>query len=481
MQEQITTQDFENIIEEKLDDNQLQANLHSAMSTLKAKRKDLLKLRFSDWEGLRTRGQAVKQKSLEKLDLMLEKFEQNATKNGIKVHWASTPAECNEIIYELAKTRNVSEILKGKSMASEEVHLNKFLKEKGVRAVETDLGELIIQLIDETPVHIVVPAIHKNRNEIGEIFSQKLGVPLETEPEKLNQIARTHLRKEFKSFKMGLTGVNFAIADEGAIWLIENEGNGRMSSTACDVHVAICGIEKVVESFEDASILNTLLAPSAVGGMITCYNNIITSPRKEGEKDGPGEVHIILLDNNRSNMLKNPDFIQSLECIRCGTCLNHCPVYEKIGGHAYISTYPGPIGEVISPHLFGIDSVGYVTNLCTLCGRCSEVCPVKIPLAELIRKLRSEKVKQGTGQVLGYTKLKEKKLEKFAMNGYVSAATSPLKWKSILFFARNFGFLGKIFHPLMPVLNKWTKFRTFPPIDATLHARVKNIQGVVYE
>ena len=280
-------------------------------------------------------------------------------------------------------------------MASEETHLNAFLKQKGLDPIETDLGELIIQLIDEPPVHIVAPAIHKNRYQIGEIFAQKLGANLESEPEKLNEIARVHLRKEFQEFKMGLSGVNFAIADEGAIWLIENEGNGRMSTTASDIHIAICGIEKIVESFEDASILDALLVPSATGAAITCYNNIITSPRKEGELDGPKEVHIILLDNNRSTILKDSHFYKSLSCIRCGTCLNHCPVYDKIGGHAYLSTYPGPIGEVISPQLFGMKNYGHMVNLCSLCGRCSEVCPVKIPLAELIRDLRSEKVGQG--------------------------------------------------------------------------------------
>lgn len=481
METQNTTKDYENIIAEKLLDNQLEQNLNSAMSTLKAKRKDMIKTRFHDWNGLTELGARVKQKTLSKLDVLLQEFEKNATKNGITVHWASSPDECNAIILDLAKTRGVTSILKGKSMASEEVHLNKFLKSQKIQAVETDLGELIIQLIDETPVHIVVPAIHKNRFQIGEIFSQNLGVEKVSDPEKLNSIARTHLRKEFQSFKMGLTGVNYAIADEGAIWLIENEGNGRMTSTACDIHVAICGIEKVVESFEDASILNTVLAPSAVGAMITCYNNIITSPRQPNEKDGPREVHIILLDNHRSKMLENENFIKSLQCIRCGTCLNHCPVYDKIGGHAYLSTYPGPIGEVISPHIFGLENVGYVTNLCTLCGRCGEVCPVQIPLDDLIRKLRSERAKEGSGQVLGYEKVRPKRVEKFSMEGFAWAATDPKRWRMLLFFARNFGFLGKIFHRFIPVLKEWTRFRSFPQIDANLHARVKKIQGVVYE
>ncbi|MDE7235205.1 MAG: LUD domain-containing protein, partial [Helicobacter japonicus] len=272
-------QEHTNIVHTKLNDKQLRKNLKSVMDTLKTNRKNLITSRYTDWEALREQGKAVKQKSLSQLNILLERFEQNATKNGFIVHWATDSKEVNEIIYKLMQEKRVNKILKGKSMASEETHLNAFLKQKGINPIETDLGELIIQLIDEPPVHIVAPAIHKNRYQIGEIFQQKLGANLESEPEKLNEIARVHLRKEFQEFKMGLSGVNFAIANEGAIWLIENEGNGRMSTTASDIHIAICGIEKIVESFEDASILDALLVPSATGAPITCYNNIITSPR----------------------------------------------------------------------------------------------------------------------------------------------------------------------------------------------------------
>ncbi|MCE3039469.1 LutB/LldF family L-lactate oxidation iron-sulfur protein [Helicobacter anatolicus] len=476
-----STQEYQEIIQEKLTNRQLRENLKTAMDTLKNNRKNLINARYTKWSDLREEGRRVKLKALTHLDILLRRFEENATKNGIKVHWASDAKEANEIIYNLMQEKKVTSILKGKSMASEEIHLNAFLKQKGLDAIETDLGELIIQLIDETPVHIVVPAVHKNRYEIGEIFQEKLGASLESQPEKLNEIARKHLRKEFKTFKMGLTGANFAIADEGAIWLVENEGNGRMTSTACDIHVAICGIEKVVESFEDASILGTLLVPSATGAPITCYNNIITSPRKEGEKDGPREVHVILLDNNRSNMLNDRNFFKSLSCIRCGTCLNHCPVYDKIGGHAYLSTYPGPIGEVISPQLFGLNNCAPMLDLCSLCGRCSEVCPVKIPLAELIRDLRSEKVGQGYGKVLGYKKEAKNSIEQFLMSGFAKNATCGKKWRSVLWLAKNLGGMGKIFHRFIPILNKWTKYRNYPKIDANLHSEIKKLQGVIYE
>ncbi|WP_334092306.1 LutB/LldF family L-lactate oxidation iron-sulfur protein [Helicobacter typhlonius] len=471
------------IVHSALNDNQLRKNLKSVMDTLKGNRKNLIASRYTDWEALREQGRAVKQKSLSQLDTLLERFEQNALKNGFKVHWARDSKETNEIIYKLMQEKGVNKILKGKSMASEETHLNAFLKQKGIEPVETDLGELIIQLIDEPPVHIVAPAIHKNRYQIGEIFQQKLGANLESEPEKLNEIARVHLRKEFKEFKMGLSGVNFAIANEGAIWLIENEGNGRMSTTASDIHIAICGIEKVVESFEDASILDALLVPSATGAPITCYNNIITSPRKEGELDGPKEVHIIMLDNNRSNMLKDSHFYRSLSCIRCGTCLNHCPVYDKIGGHAYLSTYPGPIGEVISPQLFGMQKFGHMVSLCSLCGRCSEVCPVKIPLAELIRDLRSEKVGQGRKNLKSNDGSSRDKNEEYAMKQFANAATDGHTWRELLNLPNKplLMPLVKLFSGFIPGLKNWVAYRAFPTLNGNLHKKISHMKGVIYE
>lgn len=470
------------IVHHKLNDAQLRKNLKSVMDTLKNNRKNLIASRYTDWETLREQGKAVKQKSLSKLDMLLEKFEQNATKNGFIIHWANDSKEANEIIYTLMQEKQITKILKGKSMASEETHLNAFLKQKGIEPIETDLGELIIQLIDEPPVHIVAPAIHKNRYQIGEIFNQKLGAKLESEPEKLNEIARVHLRKEFKTFKMGLSGVNFAIANEGAIWLIENEGNGRMSTTASDIHIAICGIEKIVESFEDASILDALLVPSATGAPITCYNNIITSPRKIGELDGPKEVHIILLDNHRSSMLKDSHFYRALSCIRCGTCLNHCPVYDKIGGHAYLSTYPGPIGEVISPQLFGMKNFGHMVSLCSLCGRCSEVCPVKIPLAELIRDLRSEKIGQGRGNLIDNAISRDKN-EGYVMNQFAKIASNGKAWRNALAVINTSWLMSlvKLFAPLIPGLRAWVAYRSFPTLKGNLHKKVSTMKGVIYE
>ncbi len=471
----------EKIVEEKLQDEQLRKNLYSAMHTLQTNRENLIKNKYINWEELREKGKQVKENTLNTLDQRLEEFEKNATKNGIQVHWASTPEEANKIIFDIAKEKNVGKILKGKSMASEEIHMNAYMKKHGIEAVETDLGELIIQLIDEPPVHIVVPAIHKNRYEVGDIFHEKLGAKKESDPEKLNEIARNHLREEFKILKMGISGANFAISSEGAIWLIENEGNGRMCTTYPDIHVAICGIEKLVETFDDAVVLDTLLVPSATGQAVTNYNNIITGPRQEGQKDGPKEVHVVLLDNHRSRILAHEEYNEALRCIRCGACMNYCPVYEKIGGHAYQATYPGPIGEVISPQLFGMDKHGDVLSFCSLCNRCSEVCPVKIPLAEFIRKLRRDKMGEGANPPIGSEKVQHSKQEKKAFEGFRFVTTNP----QFFHLGIKAGALGMPliapFADKLPVLKNWVKHRSTPKLDSSLHAKVKKLEGVIYE
>ena len=470
------------LIHEKVNDKQLNKNLEYVMYQLQGNRKKLISERYGDWEALREEGKKVKQYALSHLPELLEKFEKNATANGIKVHWASNNDEANEIILNIAKENNVNKILKGKSMASEEIGLNHYLEKKGIKAIETDLGEVIIQLIGEPPVHIVVPAIHKNRFEVGEIFEKHLHVEKYTEIEDLNRVARTYLRDEFHQLKMGLSGVNFAIADEGAIWLLENEGNGRMSTTVSDIHVAVCGIEKVVESFDNAVLLNTLLIPSATGQSVTTYNNIISSPRKDGDLDGPKEVHVVLLDNGRSNILSKKRYAGSLRCIRCGTCMNHCPVYHKIGGHAYGATYPGPIGEVISPLLFGIDKYGYTLNLCSLCGNCAEVCPVKIPLTDMIRDLRNEKVKDNKDStILGIQNIHSNGAEKRNIEMFTNMTINPKKWHRLMWFIDKFAPLGKPFAPFISGLKQWTSCRAYPKMDASFQSKVKNMEGVKYE
>ncbi|MDL0110323.1 LutB/LldF family L-lactate oxidation iron-sulfur protein [Campylobacter felis] len=471
----------EEIVNIKLNDTQMRENLSNAMHTLQKNRLKVIDDKFKDWQGLRAKAKQAKNNALMSLEERLLEFEKNATKNGIKVHWASSDEDACEIIYEIMKENNISKILKGKSMASEEIGLNHYLEKKGLKAIETDLGEVIIQLDGEVPVHIVVPAIHKNRYEIGKTFQEKLGAELESEPEKLNAIARKYLRDEFEGLKLGLSGVNFAMSREGAFWLIENEGNGRMCTTAPDIHIALCGIEKVMESFEDAATMVHLLTPSATGQFIPTYNNIITAPRKNGDLDGPKEVHIVLFDHHRSDMLAHKDYYEALRCIRCGACMNFCPVYDKIGGHSYQTTYPGPIGEVISPNLFGMDKTGDILSFCSLCGRCSEVCPVKIPLADLIRKLRCDKVGQGENPPLGASNAPYSKMESFAFSTFANLATNGNKWRFSLSKGHYFNWAVQNFKGVLPVIKKWSAFKELPQIKKDLYQEVQNIEGVIYE
>ncbi len=471
----------EEIVHTKLNDSQMRENLSVAMHTLQKNRLKIIDEKFEDWQGLRSKAMQAKNNALMSLEERLLEFEKNATQNGIQVHWASSSDDACEIVYELMKEKNIRKILKGKSMASEEIGLNHYLEKKGIRAIETDLGELILQLNGETPVHIVVPAIHRNRYEVGKIFEEKLGASLESEPEKLNAIARKHLRDEFEGLQMGLSGVNFAMSKEGAFWLIENEGNGRMCTTAPEIHVAICGIEKVMETFEDAATMVHLLTPSATGQFIPTYNNIITSPRKNGDLDGPKEVHIVLFDHHRSDMLAHFDYYEALRCIRCGACMNFCPVYDKIGGHTYQTIYPGPIGEVISPNLFGIDLTGDILSFCSLCGRCSEVCPVKIPLADLIRKLRANKIGQGKNPPLGASMLKQNKSEDLSMQSFAKVATNGALWRFSLGNAHYFNSLLHRFKDSLPVIKKWSAFKELPQIKGNLYQEIQKLQGVHYE
>lgn len=470
----------EQIITSKLADTQMRTNLDSAMHTLQKNRANVISSNFKNWEELRKSGRNAKQNSLNSLYDRLIEFEKNATANGFIIHWANDSKEACEIIYNLMKEKNIDKILKGKSMASEEIGLNHYLEAKGLKPFETDLGEVIIQLIDEPPVHIVVPAIHKNRYEIGEIFHEKWGVQKESEPEKLNAIARAKMREEFKTLQMGLSGVNFALSKEGAIWLIENEGNGRMCTTMPDILVSICGIEKVVEYIEDAATVDTLLTPSATGQFISNYNNIISGPRKNDELDGPKECHIVLLNNHRTDMLAHEDYNEALRCIRCGACMNFCPVYDKIGGHSYRAVYPGPIGEVISPQLFGMDKYADIVSLCSLCGRCSEVCPVKIPLAELIRKLRRDKVGDGRHPPFGTNKLEKNKSEAMVFKVFEKLATSGFMWRVTMSFTHIFGGIIRHAH-WMPVINKWLNYKDLPDFNYNLNKKIKEVKGVIYE
>ena len=369
-------------------------NFRGAMDFLQAKRKG----QFPDQEereGLRDLGSAIRRYSLAHLPRLLEMLEANLTANGVQVHWAETPDQANAIALEIAQRVNARHVIKGKSMVSEEIEFNHAMEAAGIEAFESDMGEYIVQLAGEKPSHIIMPAIHKTKQEIAKLFAEEVpGVSYTEDVDALIQIGRRVLRRKFADADIGLSGVNFCVAETGTLCLVENEGNGRMCTTVPKVHIAITGIEKIVEKLEHVPPLYSLLSRSATGQAVTTYFNLISGPRKPGELDGPDEVHLILLDNGRTQAYADEQLRATLQCIRCGACMNHCPVYARIGGHAYGTTYPGPIGAIISPHMLGLESTYPLAFASTLCGACAEVCPVKIPIPDILVRLRNEAMAQ---------------------------------------------------------------------------------------
>lgn len=348
--------------------------------------------RYSDLELARERANHIKWKSLEQLEQYLLQFETNFTANGGKVLWANDAEEALREVLQIFKKVGARSVVKSKSMVTEEIHLNPALEKNGIEVVETDLGEFIQQLDEEPPYHIVTPAMHKSKEDIADLFHRKLKTEPNLSPEALTGIARKLLREKYVHADVGITGGNFIIADTGSIAITENEGNARLSMTFPKVHIAIVGIEKVIPSINDLDLFWPLLASHGTGQHMTVYNSILSGPRQAGETDGPQEMYVILLDNNRTTILADTEQRQSLYCIRCGACLNACPVYKNIGGHSYGTTYSGPIGSVITPHLQGMADFKHLSQASSLCGNCTAVCPVKIDLHELLLVNRRQAV-----------------------------------------------------------------------------------------
>lgn len=353
------------------------------------------KHQFSDLALARERAKNIKWRALETLDQKLEEFELQFNKRGGKVLWAQDAAQALEQILQICKEKNCKTLVKSKSMVTEEIHLNDFLQENNIESVETDLGEYIQQLDGEAPYHIVTPAMHKSKEDVAKLFAEKLGTDLKLTPEQLTLVAREKLREKYTQAEVGITGANFIISDIGAIAVTENEGNGRLSCAFPKTHIVVAGIEKVIPSVNDLSLFWPLLSTFGTGQKITVYNTIISGPKQPNETDGPEEMYVILLDNNRTNILANAKQRESLYCIRCGACLNACPVYKNIGGHTYGATYSGPIGSIITPHLQSMDEYKHLSYASSLCGNCTEVCPVRINLHELLLENRSEAVETG--------------------------------------------------------------------------------------
>ncbi|MDS4071765.1 MAG: LutB/LldF family L-lactate oxidation iron-sulfur protein [Defluviicoccus sp.] len=390
---QLTSSQFKYRAREFLAD----ATLQKALSKIKVKfipARAEAAADFGDFEALREAGKQVRDRVLRDLDLWLERFERAATARGAIVHWAENAQQANDIVLGIARASGVRKIAKSKSMVSEECALNEALERAGIEVVETDLGEYILQLGKEPPSHIVAPVIHKTKEQIADLFTKHHGTPRKTDIAALCREAREVLRPQFLSADMGISGANFVVAETGSTIILTNEGNGRLCTTMPRVHVAITGIEKVVPTLEDLSVLLRLLPRSATGQTITNYVSLTTGARGEGDSDGPQEFHIVLLDNGRSALLAS-ERREMLRCIRCGACMNHCAVYQNIGGHAYGWVYPGPMGSVLTPSYVGIDNAVDLPHACTLNGRCAEVCPVKIPLPDLLRTLRARQTEQG--------------------------------------------------------------------------------------
>jgi L-lactate dehydrogenase complex protein LldF len=369
-----------------LADSQLRANLGRATRTIRDKRARVVG-ELPDWEQLRGAGAAAKDRALGRLDSELERLESAVVAAGGEVHWASDGAEACAVVAQIARSHGFDELVKVKSIVSDEIKLNEALAASGVTAVETDLAELIVQLGHDTQSHILVPAIHRNRAEIRELFRRELHRPdLTDEPAALAEAARLHLRQKFLSARMGVSGANFAVAETGTVCVVESEGNGRMCTTLPEVLVTLMGVEKILSSWQDMEVFLQLLPRSSTGERMNPYTSFWTGVR---EGDGPREFHLVLMDNGRTNALADELGRQALRCIRCSACLNVCPVYSRVGGHAYESVYPGPIGAILTPQLRGMEAAGSLPYASSLCGACGDVCPVKIEIPRLLTHLRA--------------------------------------------------------------------------------------------
>ena len=369
------------------------------------------KRQFSNLEAARKRAANIRHKATENLDKYLNEFETSFERNGGKVIWAQNADDAIAEIMKLLEKHEIRMVVKSKSMISEELDLNEAFKENNVESVETDLGEYIVQVAGEKPYHIVTPAMHKSKEDIAGLFNEKFGTDENSTPEELTGFVRKKLREKFMEAGAGITGANFLVADTGSIALTENEGNGMMSFSFPKIHIAIAGIEKIIPSFRDLHLFWPLLSSHGTGQNLTVYNSIVSGPRQTGEIDGPTEMYVVLLDNGRTELLKHQKQRRALSCIKCGACLNACPVYKNIGGYTYNTTYSGPIGAVITPHLRGMKDFKHLSYASSLCGKCTEVCPVKINLHELLLYNRNEAV------ISGMTTRSERMAQRLAKKG----------------------------------------------------------------
>ena len=448
-----TSVDFKRQVTIKLADVRLQEAL-SRLQTRFVEGRSAVISEIHDLQETRNAAAAIRDRVLNDLEHWLLYFEQQATKRGAIVHWAETGQDVNRIVAEIAVEHGVRTATKSKSMVSEECGLNEALERAGVEVMETDLGEYILQIAHEAPSHIVAPVVHKNKDEISDLFAKIHQLPRKTGIAELCREAREILRPAFLNADMGISGANFLVAETGSALIVTNEGNGRLVTTLPRVHVAITGIEKVVPTLEDVSTLLRLLPRSATGQSITNYVSVLTGTKDDSDSDGPEHFHIILLDNGRSSLLGG-EMQDMLRCIRCGACMNHCPVYQNIGGHAYGWVYPGPMGSILTPLLGGMEKAPDLPNASTLCGACTVVCPVKIPLPDLLRKLREKQMEIGM----------KSRQETFMLRAWAWLALHPKIYAMTTSIAVRFmkllGGRKKLLHHL-PGARGWSDGRDFP-------------------
>ena len=465
---EIRCNQFQELSKKALNDQNLQKALKN-FSTLIQEKRNLAFSVLDNPEGLREQAHNIKKETLERLDEYLEYFEKNVIRLGGRVHWAQDAKKARELIETIASDNGVKTVVKGKSMVTEEIALNQDLITHGIEVSETDLGEFIIQLAGEPPSHLVGPAIHKTKEQIAELFSEKLGVRLMEDPQEMTMLARKALRDKFIQADMGITGVNFAVAETGSIVLLENEGNILLSTTLPRIHVAIMGIEKVIRSLEDLNVFLKLLARSTTGQKLSSYTSIITGPRRDGEVDGAEEFHLIILDNGRSKILADEELRETLYCIRCGACLDFCPVYLKIGGHSYGWVYSGPIGSILTPQLINRKQAYQLPFASSLCGACAEVCPVKINIPKILLTLRRRMIEDPQW---GKPSIAEKTV--FALYAYIMRNKWLYEMVSRMARFVQIPFIKKgILKNLPPPLNRWTHHHDVVPLKKTFRHQWK--------